>query len=418
MTVRREALAARREALGHTQESLAHELGVELSTVGRWERGTLTPQPWRRPDLAKGLKLSLDELNVLLNPPTDEAAIGGVRQSRREVIVDAALLTGAVLTDRIAATWGDRAACGNNVVPAQPPSTTSVSALVARVHRMYQAAHYGEAAGLLPSVIGAVDALATEGPANVRHEALRLQASVSIAAAKLAMKAGDALAGRSAALAAQRAAEAADDTFGRAGAAYQLTCALLRTGRREDREEAETLAMASAESLRGTDPNSVTWRGALTLISAIISARHGDSAEATRRLDHAEQLAQHLGTDGNIGWTAFGATNVMIHRVSSAVALDDPLGALAIAEQIDVTAMPDGLRGRQAQFHLDSAWAHSQLDEDPLAVIHLLDTERVAPELVRANPHARGLISDLMTRERRREVPGLRGLARRAEVAA
>jgi transcriptional regulator with XRE-family HTH domain len=69
VAIRRDALAARREALGFTQETLAHELGVELSTVGRWERGTLMPQPWRRPGLARALTLSLEDLDVLLNPP-------------------------------------------------------------------------------------------------------------------------------------------------------------------------------------------------------------------------------------------------------------------------------------------------------------------------------------------------------------
>jgi hypothetical protein len=122
--------------------------------------------------------------------------------------------------------------------------------------------------------------------------------------------------------------------------------------------------------------------------------------------------------DGNIGWTAFGPTNVLIHRVSVAVALGDPSSALATAERLDVAALPVGLNGRQAQFHLDSAWAHTQLGEDPQAVIHLLDTERVAPELVRANPNARALIQDLLARERRRAMPGLRGLAVRAGVAA
>ncbi|WP_158851138.1 helix-turn-helix domain-containing protein [Saccharothrix deserti] len=63
---KREALAARREAMGFTQEKLATAVGVEFSTVGRWERGTLTPQPWRRPRIAKALDVSLDELDVLL----------------------------------------------------------------------------------------------------------------------------------------------------------------------------------------------------------------------------------------------------------------------------------------------------------------------------------------------------------------
>ncbi|GAA3863277.1 hypothetical protein GCM10022243_32250 [Saccharothrix violaceirubra] len=65
---KREAFAARRGAMGFTQESLAEAVGVEFSTVGRWERGVLTPQPWRRPRLARVLKVSLEELDDLLDP--------------------------------------------------------------------------------------------------------------------------------------------------------------------------------------------------------------------------------------------------------------------------------------------------------------------------------------------------------------
>jgi hypothetical protein len=111
-------------------------------------------------------------------------------------------------------------------------------------------------------------------------------------------------------------------------------------------------------------------------------------------------------------------SSVMIHRVSAAVALGDPLGALATAQRIDIAAMPAVLCGHQAQVHLDSAWAYAQLREDALAVIHLLDVERVAPDLMVVSPEARGLIRDLLLRERRGAMPGLRGLALRAGVAA
>lgn len=70
---RREAFAARREAMGFTQESLAAAVGVEFSTVGRWERGALTPQPWRRPRIATALDVSLDELDALLGQVSDDA---------------------------------------------------------------------------------------------------------------------------------------------------------------------------------------------------------------------------------------------------------------------------------------------------------------------------------------------------------
>lgn len=66
MATRREGLARRRAAMGFTQESLAERLGIERSTVGRWERGTMTPMAWNQPDLARALDISLDTLDSLL----------------------------------------------------------------------------------------------------------------------------------------------------------------------------------------------------------------------------------------------------------------------------------------------------------------------------------------------------------------
>lgn len=67
MIARREALARQRKAAGHTQESLAALLGVDRSTVARWEAGATTPHPGQRSDLAEALQVCGDELGVLLN---------------------------------------------------------------------------------------------------------------------------------------------------------------------------------------------------------------------------------------------------------------------------------------------------------------------------------------------------------------
>ncbi|MEU3622487.1 hypothetical protein [Amycolatopsis coloradensis] len=53
---------------------------MELSTVGRWERGTLTPHPWRRTRIAKLLQVSLNELDVLLNPAQASLSPGSPRR--------------------------------------------------------------------------------------------------------------------------------------------------------------------------------------------------------------------------------------------------------------------------------------------------------------------------------------------------
>jgi transcriptional regulator with XRE-family HTH domain len=377
-----------RRLRGLTQEALADRANVSRDLVAKLEQGRRhTARITSLASLARALDVELSALVRSATPVPESAS----RRSDPQLVGDGSAMRKRATT------------------------MMAASALVDRVHHAYQTARYIEAAGLLSSVTDTVDALAAEARANERREALRLQTSVAIAAAKLSTKAGDAGAGRSAAERARNAAEAAEDTVGQAAAAYQLICALLRA---ERREQAETLAVCFGEELRGVAPDIVTWRGALTLIGAIIAARRGDGAEAGRRLDHAEELARQPGTEGNIGWTWFGPTNVMIHRVSAAVALGDPLGALATAQQIDVAAMPAGLCGRQAQVHLDSAWAHAQLREDALAVIHLLDVERMAPDLMVVSPEARGLIRDLLLRERRGAVPGLRGLALRAGVAA
>ncbi|MGH3821989.1 MAG: helix-turn-helix transcriptional regulator [Pseudonocardiaceae bacterium] len=66
MTAKRRALAERREIVGHSQETLARLVGVEPTTVGRWERGETSPQPWDRPKLANALTVSVEVLDTML----------------------------------------------------------------------------------------------------------------------------------------------------------------------------------------------------------------------------------------------------------------------------------------------------------------------------------------------------------------
>jgi tetratricopeptide (TPR) repeat protein/transcriptional regulator with XRE-family HTH domain len=75
--VKRERLAQRRKALGLTQQDLAGLLGVERSTVVRWERGGTEPQPWTRPRLAKALQVSANRLTELLAGENEGENEGG-----------------------------------------------------------------------------------------------------------------------------------------------------------------------------------------------------------------------------------------------------------------------------------------------------------------------------------------------------
>ncbi|MFE9001142.1 helix-turn-helix transcriptional regulator [Streptomyces sp. NPDC007875] len=59
-------LAERRKALGYSQEGLAHVLGVDRTTVGRWESGETEIQPSLRQKYAAALQLDLAELDALV----------------------------------------------------------------------------------------------------------------------------------------------------------------------------------------------------------------------------------------------------------------------------------------------------------------------------------------------------------------
>ena len=67
MAVKRRSFAQARRAAGFTQESLAERLGVDRTTVARWESGEYTPQPWLRPKIAEAFGLSLRELRELVD---------------------------------------------------------------------------------------------------------------------------------------------------------------------------------------------------------------------------------------------------------------------------------------------------------------------------------------------------------------
>ena len=154
----------------------------------------------------------------------------------------------------------------------------------------------------------------------------------------------------------------------------------------------------------------------MTLIGAVIAGRRNDRGTATERLQHAQLLADELGEDANHAWTAFGPTNVAIHRVSAAAELGDAQTAIAQAELVDVSSMPSGLLSRRAQVHIDMAWAYTQRRADAEAVVNLLEAERVAPQTLRYNVLVRELLREMLKRERRTATPGLRALAHRAGV--
>jgi DNA-binding XRE family transcriptional regulator len=81
MFVKRRSFAQTRRAAGYTQESLAEHLGVDRTTVARWESGEYSPQPWLRPKIAKVFGISLRELSGLVDGVDTTGSTGEVSAS-------------------------------------------------------------------------------------------------------------------------------------------------------------------------------------------------------------------------------------------------------------------------------------------------------------------------------------------------
>lgn len=296
-------------------------------------------------------------------------------------------------------------------------SAPGLRARIVDAHRRYQAAEYQDVLADLPALLAEVDVMRHEHEGPDATEDLLAYIYAYVAASKLLVKVG---APDLAILSADRAASAsmeAGSLVVKGLSAYQVVCALLRADRADD---AEHLAVAMAteveDAARSDEPGAISVAGALWLISAVISARRTEKFEALERLSRADRLAQLLGDDGNHLWTAFGPTNVALHRVSVAAELGDAGEALRAAMEIDVNRFPEGLRSRRAQLHLDLAWAQAQRKRDAEATLHLLEAEQIAPQVVHYNVVVRELIREMLTRGTRSRTSALDKLAVRASV--
>jgi hypothetical protein len=293
-----------------------------------------------------------------------------------------------------------------------PGESIDPKAATIEAHRRYQLADYDGAARLLPDVLNELRNRSDERNASTCVAAY-------VAAAKLATKLGDTALAWVSADRAQTFSREIDQPALSGIANYQVACALLRAGHLADAEQVAGTAAENMGSANGSPRLSadlLSVRGALLLLLAVMAARRGDAGTARSSLAVAQRLAEQLGRDGNYLWTAFGPTNVAIHELSVTVGLGDVTRAQELGSVIDTDGLPEVLRGRRSQVHLELANAAVSTHDDPLAVLHLLEAERVAGQVVSRNSVARGLIGTLLSRERKSATPGLRALSTRAGV--
>lgn len=391
-----ERIAARRKHRGLSQDALAGLVGRSRSWLSQVERGIR----------------SVDRLSTL----SDLAAV--LRCEVADLIESDWRLApkGSSQVKAIDAIRSQLSEYSNLFAePSTPWPLPQLRNAAVQVHQEYQAARYGRAAAMLPDLLGAAEAY-NENAGSHASEVHVAQCLVYAVTAKLLTKVGEAQLAWLAADRATHAATLAESTAAQGMAAYQVACALLLANRTED---AEQIAVRSAEGLMADAtsdaPDLVSLAGALWLLSAVIAARQTDRAAATERLMRAEQLGDLLARDANHAWTAFGPTNVAVHRASSFAELGDPRAVLHAAADIDPESFPSGLNGRRSRVYLDLAWAQTQARNDLEAVLHMKQAESIAPEVLTYDSVAQDLVRELLKRVRRPS-PALTTMATRAGV--
>ena len=288
---------------------------------------------------------------------------------------------------------------------------------VGRVNGIYQAACYEEAGRMLPALIRGVETAARTCPSSDAIAIGRVRSQIYQATAMVLNRVGEADLAWTAADRAMTAAEHAEAGLMAALSAYRLAHVFTRKKRSTQARDLTTgAATALHRSSRNEDPERLSVNGSLHLADALAAAAEFDHAAADRSLVQAQQIADRLGEDRNDHWTAFGPSNVRIHRVSAAVAFGDADIAVETGETIDLQHLPPGLAGRRSQVSLDLGREYAQQRHDAAAVNMLLEAERIAPQLVRYDVATHDLLALLMRREHRASTPQLRPLAHRAGV--
>jgi transcriptional regulator with XRE-family HTH domain len=297
---------------------------------------------------------------------------------------------------------------------AEPPKLTTLEREVDEMWQAYQAARFGYVTTLLPEALARAH-LATELlDGDDRVAAQRLLAYTYQLAAAQMTKIGEVELAWIAADRGLAAARATGDRVVMGSLFRSVAHALLAAGRfREAVQLTEDTAGYLDPHLGTASPELLAVHGTLFLTGSMAASRANDAATTRTFLAAAGESAQRLGVDGNLVWTAFGPTNVAIHRVATAAELGDVQVAVDLGPRVDTSSLPMERRVRHA---LELARAYSAWNRTDEAMATLMAAERIGPEQVRYHFLSRQLVLTWIKRHRGKPSTTLVDLARRLKV--
>ncbi|MDT0451269.1 helix-turn-helix domain-containing protein [Streptomyces hesseae] len=324
-------MAERRKALGYSQEQLAELLGVDRTTIGRWESGRSTPQPPQRPSLADALEVSLTELDAFLaqsrgvsheipgQQSDDHPGAGDLDEMIRREFLRILTVSGALT----ALPLGEAEALTDGVYRGAPADFTRMNSHLWQVYQL--ARSKGSVYAIVRDQLATLnEALAADARGNSR---LLLNAAADLfqLAGEVAF---DANRYTDAAASYSLAASVSKD----AGAYDLWACALVRhayVDMSEQRYLQAAQILLAAERLAKRGDSILATRHWVAAVQAEAYAGMGDLASCERALDKAERVLE-LGTDSaNGGWLRFDGTRLVEERGARYV----QLGHLDLAEE-------------------------------------------------------------------------------------
>lgn len=375
-----ERIAFHRKRRGYTQQVLAGLVGRSTDWLAKAESGR------RRPpridmlaELARVLRVPLGELvgqPVLMEDEKRQDDVPAVRDALMSPRRLSRLLFGPAAETQL-------------------PIPGPIAELVEQRWNDYQAGRLGKVIAGLPGLLQTAQELEDRAARSAaeRRDCWAVSARVHHLAATTLAKIGESDISWLAAERAMRAADESGDPLVLASAARSGAHALLANGRYDEAMElGNTASEWLSARVDGSDPAALSLLGMIHLRAGIAAARRQDRVSATSLLDRAEALANQLGSDENYWQTSFGPTNVVLHRLSAELDLDN-ISYVVEHGQLDVDHMP---AERGVSHRIDYARALSLDGQGDSAFAELRKAEHVSPQLVRNNPRVRETLRDLI----------------------
>ncbi|WP_431905614.1 helix-turn-helix domain-containing protein [Micromonospora carbonacea] len=297
---------------------------------------------------------------------------------------------------------------------AEPPTIAALKKQVGALWDAYQESRFGYVTGRLPDLLDRAQAAADHHDGDDQDNARRLLGLAYQLAATQLTKLGESDLAWIAADRGVAAVRPTGDPLITGSLFRSVGHALHATGRYAEAVRlTEDAASYLEPHLKHATPELLSVYGTLFLSGSMAAARANDAGTTRTFLAAADQAAGQLGADANHLWTAFGPTNVAIHRVATAAELGDLQVAIDLGPRVDTTGLPMERRVRHA---LEVARAYSSWNRVNDAQTALLDAEQMAPEQVRHHFLSRQLALTWIRRQRGKPSAELVGLAQRLKV--